>query len=200
MLSQLSRVQLFVRPWTIALWAPLSMRFSRQEYWCELQYPPLGDLPDQGSNQCLLRLLHSLMLRSPGNLQVVSVQFSRSVVCDSLDPLELQHTRPPCPSPAPRVYSNTCPSSQWCHPAISSSVIPFSSCPQSPSSIRVFSNESTLHMRWPKYWSFSFSISPSNEHPGLISFRTDWLDLLAVQGTLKSLLQHHSSKHQFFGA
>ena len=63
-----------------------------------------------------------------------------------------------------------------------------------PPSIRVFSNESTLHMRWPKYWSFSFSISPSNEHPGLISFRMDWLDLLAVQGTLKSLLQHHSSK------
>ena len=66
--------------------------------------------------------------------------------------------------------------------------------PPIPSSITVFSNESTLHMRWPKYWSFSFSISPSNEHPGLISFRMDWLDLLAVQGTLKSLLQHHSSK------
>ena len=66
--------------------------------------------------------------------------------------------------------------------------------PQIPPSIRVFSSESTLHMRWPKYWSFSFSISPSNEHSGLISFRMDWLDLLAVQGTLKSLLQHHSSK------
>ena len=66
--------------------------------------------------------------------------------------------------------------------------------PPIPPSIRVFSNESTLHMRWPKYWSFGFSISPSNEHPGLISFRMDWLDLLAVQGTLKSLLQHHSSK------
>ena len=66
--------------------------------------------------------------------------------------------------------------------------------PPIPPSIRVFSNESTLHMRWPKYWSFSFSISPSNEHPGLISFRIDWLHLLAVQGTLKSLLQHHSSK------
>ena len=64
---------------------------------------------------------------------------------------------------------------------------------------RVFSNESTLCMRWPKYWSFSFNISPSKEHPRLISFRMDWLDLLAVQGTLKSLLQHHSSKHQFFG-
>ena len=83
--------------------------------------------------------------------------------------------------------------SWWCHPAISSSVIPFSFCPQSlPAS--VFSNESTLHMRWPKYWSFSFSIIPSKEHPGLISFRMDWSDLLEVQGTLKSLLQHHSSK------
>ena len=66
--------------------------------------------------------------------------------------------------------------------------------PPIPPSIRVFSNESTLHMRWPKYWSFSFNISPSNEHPGLISFRMDWLDLLAVQGTLKSLLQHHGTK------
>ena len=70
--------------------------------------------------------------------------------------------------------------------------------PPIPFSIRVFSNESTLHMRWPKYWSFSFNISPSNEHPGLISFRMDWLDLLAVQGTLKSLLQHHSSKASIF--
>ena len=70
---------------------------------------------------------------------------------------------------------------------------PFPPAPSLPS-IRVFSNESALHMRWPKYWSFSFSISPSKEHPGLISFRMDWLDLLAVQGTLKSLLQHHSSK------
>ena len=70
--------------------------------------------------------------------------------------------------------------------------------PPIPPSIRVFSNESTLHMRWPKYWSFSFSISPSNEHPGLISFRMDWLDLLAVQGTLKSLLQNHSSKASIF--
>ena len=77
--------------------------------------------------------------------------------------------------------------------AISSSVVPFSSCPQSlPAS--VFSNESTLRLKWPKYWSFSFSIIPSKEHPGLMSFRAEWLDLLTVQGTLKSLLQHHSSK------
>ena len=196
--------------------------------------------------------------------QFISVQFSRSVMSDSLQPHELQHARPPCPSPSPGVHSNSHPSSQWCHPAISSSVIPFSSCPQSfpasktfpmsqlfswvsnikflvqfssvaqssptlqrqaslsianswslpklrstelvmPSNhltlcrpllllpsiipiIRVFSNESALHTRWPKYWSFSFNISPSNEHPRLISFRMDWLDLLAVQGTLKSLL------------
>ena len=75
---------------------------------------------------------------------------------------------------------------------------PFLFLPSIPPSIRVFSNESTLCMRWPKYWSFSFSISPSNEHPGLISFRMDCLDLLAVQGTLKSLLQHHSSKASIF--
>ena len=85
------------------------------------------------------------------------------------------------------------------HPAISSSVVPFSSCPPIPPSIRVFSNESTLHMRWPKYWSFTFNISPSNEHLGLISFRMDWLDLLAVQGTLKCLFQHHSSKASILG-
>ena len=112
---------------------------------------------------------------------------------DSLGSHELQHTRPLCPSPPPRVHQNSSPLSQWCHPTISScrcllllaSIFP---------SIRVFSNESALHIRWPKYWSFSFNISPYNEHPGLI-FRMDyWLVLLAVQGTLKSLLQHHSSK------
>ena len=122
-----------------------------------------------------------------------SVQFSHWVVSDSLRPHESQHARPPCPSPTPGVYSNSCPSSWWCHPAISSSVIPFSSYLESlPAS--VFSNKSTLHMRWPKYWSFNFSIRSSNEYSGLISFRADWLDFLAVQGTLKSLLQHHSSK------
>ena len=120
-------------------------------------------------------------------------QFSRSVVSDSLRPDGLQHARPPCPSPTPRAYSNSCPSSQWCHPAISSSVVPFSSCLQSFQHQSLF-NESVLCIRWPKDWSFTFSISPSKEHPGLITFRMDWLDLLAVQGTLKSLLQHHSSK------
>ena len=112
---------------------------------------------------------------------------------NSLQPHEPQHAQPLCPSPTPRVYTNPCPSSQWCHPAISSSLVPFSSCPQSLPAW-VLSNESVLCIRWPKYWSFSFNSSPSNEHPGLISFRMDWFDLLAVQGTLKSLLQHHSSK------
>ena len=91
-----------------------------------------------------------------------SVQFSLSVVSDSLWPHELQHARPPCPSPTPGVHSNSCPSSRWCHPAISPSVICFSSCPQSLPASEFFSNESTLHVRWPKYWSFSFSISPFN--------------------------------------
>ena len=113
---------------------------------------------------------------------------------DSLRPHELQHARPPCLSPTPGVHSNShpielvMPSSHCilCHPLLL--------LPPVPPSIRIFSNESTLCMRWPKYWSFSFSIIPSKEHPGLISFRMDWLDLLVVQGTLKSLLQHHSSK------
>ena len=110
---------------------------------------------------------------------------------DSLRAYELQYARPPCPAPTPRVHANSCPLSRWCYPAISSSVVPFSSCFQSFPASETFPS---LFMRWPKYWSFNFSISPSNEHPGLISFRMDWLDLLAVQGTLKSLLQHHSSK------
>ena len=123
-----------------------------------------------------------------------TVQFSRSVVSDSLRPRESQHSRPPCPSPTPRSspkltsIESVMPSNHLilCHPLLL--------LPPIPPSIRVFSSESTLRMRWPKYWSFSFNIIPSKEHPGLISLRMDWLDLLAVQGTLKSLLQHHSSK------
>ena len=109
---------------------------------------------------------------------------------DSFKPHEPQHARPPCPSPTPGAYSNSCPFTSnhliLCRPLLLPSSIFLS--------IRVFSNESALLMRWPKYWSFSFSISPSSEYPGLISFRMDWLDLLAVQVTLKSLLQQRSSK------
>ena len=203
-----------------------------------------------------------------------SIQFSGSVMCNSLHPHGLWNTRPPWPSPTTGVYSNSCPLSRWFHPTISSSVSPYSSCLQSfpisgsfqmnqffasvqlssvqslsrvqlfatpwivarqaslsitnsqsslkltsiksvipsshlivcrplfllppvPPSIRVFSSEPTFRMRGPNYWSFSFSIILSKEHPWLISFRMDWLDLLAVQGTLKSLLQHHTSKASF---
>ena len=111
-----------------------------------------------------------------------SVQFSLSVVFNSLWPHEPQHARPPCPSQTPRVHPNPCPLSRWCHPTISSSVVPFSSCPQSFPASGSFQMNQLSRIRWPKYWSFSFNISPSNEHPRLISFKMDWLDLLAVQG------------------
>ena len=113
---------------------------------------------------------------------------------DSFRPHGLQHASFPCASPSPRACPNSCPLSRWCHLTILSSVIPFCSCLQSFPASGSFFNESALHIRWPKYWSFSFIISASNDYSRLISFRIDWLDLLAVQGTLKSLLQHHSSK------
>ena len=128
----------------------------------------------------------------PINWCYSSVQFSRSVVSDSLWPHESQHDRPPSitnsrSSLGLTFIQSVMPSS---HLILGRPLL----LPPIPHRIRVFSNESTLHMRWPKYWSFSFSIVPSKEHPGPISFRMDWLNLLAVQGTLKSLFQHHSSK------
>ena len=132
------------------------------------------------------------MLGNKGDFKVASVQSSHSVVSDSLWPCGLQHTRLPCPSPTPRAGSlmsikSVMPSNHLilCRPLLLPSIV---------SSIRVFSNKSVIRIRWPNYWSFSFSVSPSTEYSGLISFMMDWLDLLAVQGTLKSLLQHHSSK------
>ena len=122
-----------------------------------------------------------------------SVQFSPSVVSDSLWPHEPEHGRPPCPSSTPGVHSNWSPSSWWCHPDISSSVIPFSSSLQSFQHPGFFQWVSSLH-QVAKVWSFSFSVSPLSEYSGLIYFRNAWLDLLAVQGTLNSLLQYHSSK------
>ena len=120
--------------------------------------------------------------------------FGRSVMSDSLQPHGLQHPMLPYPSPSPGAYSNSGPLS-WVMP--SNHLILCHSLLLLPSvfpSIRVFTNESVLHTRWPKYWGFSFSISPSNENLGLISFRINWLNLLAVQGTLKGLLQHYTSK------
>ena len=129
-----------------------------------------------------------------GELQFSSVQFSRSIMFDSLRPHGLHPARPPLSitnsqsSPKLMSIESVMPSS---HPIF---CCPLLLLPPIPPSIRVFSNESIFCMRWPKYWSFSLSISPSKEHPGLVYFRMDSLDLLAVQGTLKSLLQHHSSK------
>ena len=120
--------------------------------------------------------------------------FSPSVVSDSLQLHELQHARLPCPSPSPEACSNSRPLSRWCHPTISSSVTPFSSCPQSFPASGSFPVSRLFTSGGQGYWSFSFSISLSIQCSGLISFRTDWFDLLAVQRTLKSLLQHHSSK------
>ena len=179
---------------------------DRRKYGLDLDYTEqifhFGRLPlrhtapftwHQGHSHCLLsRTLSTQRLMSQ---LCGSVQFSPSGVSNSLRPHESQHARPPYPSPTPEVHSDSHPLSQWCHPAISSSVVPFSSCPQCLSSSESFPMSQLLFgMRWPKSWSFSFSIIPSKEIPGLMSFRVDWLDLLAVQGTLKSLLQHHSSK------
>ena len=134
--------------------------------------------------------------------EVSSVQFSHSVMSDCLWPHEPQHAWPPCPSPTPRakLMSITNSTSQTHVHWIGDAIQPFILCcplllpPSIFPSLMVFPNKSALHIRWSKYWSFSFNISLPNEHPGQISFRMDWLDPLAVQGTLKSLFQHHSSK------
>ena len=128
-----------------------------------------------------------------------SVQFTCSVMSNSLWAHGLQHARLPCPSPTPRACWNSCPSSWWCHAIISSChplFLPLSIFPN----IRVFSNESVLPIRWPKYWSFSFSISPSNEYSGFISFRIDWFDLLQSKGLSRVFSNTTVQKHQFFSA
>ena len=112
----------------------------------------------------------------------------------------LQHARPPYSSPTPRACSNWWPLSRWCHPTISSSAVHFSSCLQSFPASGSFPMESVLHIRWPMFWSFNFSVSPSNEHSGLISFRIDWFDVLAVQGLSRVFSNTTVQKHQFFSA
>ena len=147
------------------------MGFSRQEYWSGLPFPSPGDLPDPGIDP-----------ESPAFPAFSSVQFSHSVVSDSMTPWTAARQ-------ASQYITNSQSLLKPSHP-LSSPSPPASVFP----SIRVFSSESALCIRWPKYWSFSLSISPSNEYSGLISYRIDWFDHLAVHGTLKSLLQHHSSK------
>ena len=183
----------------------LPMDFSRQEYWSGMPFPPPGDLPNPGIESASLAssaLAGGFFTTEPSGKPMPyggSVQFSRSVVSDSFWPHEQQAARQASLSitnswspPKPKSIESAMPSNHLilCHPLLLlPSIFP---------SIRVFSNESAFRIRWPKYWSFSFSISPSNEYSGLISFRMDWLDLLAVQGTLKSLFQHHSSKASVF--
>ena len=157
-------------------WPSTSERIIHPHVWsCNLQCFPVGQIQSSPiniklvvlANECVFMIYILHLSRSFETHRVVQFQFSHSIVSDSLQPHGLQHARPPCQSPTPGVYSNSCPLSWWCYPTISSSVVPFSSSifPR----IRVFSNESALRMRWPKYWSFSFSVIPSKEIPGLIS-------------------------------
>ena len=175
----LSPVRLFATPWTVAYHTPPSMGFPKHEYWSGLPFPSLGDLCDPAIEPGSSSLFSSVQSLSRVQL------FATPRIAARQASLSITNSRS---SPTPMSIESVMPSNHLilCHPLLLlPSIFP---------SIRVFSNESALCSRWPKYWSFSFNISLSNEHPGLISFRMDWLDLLAVQGTLKSLLQHHSSK------
>ena len=181
-------VQFSVTPWTMACQAPLSMEFSRQEYWSGLPFLPQRILltqewnPQHWKTDSLLLYYHQF-----SSVQWLShVQlFGTPWIAACLASLSNTNSRSLFTLMS---IESVLPSNHLilCHPLLL--------LPSNFPSIRVFSIESVLCIRWPKYWHFSFSISPSNEHPGLISFRTDWLDLLAVQASLKSLLQHHSSK------
>ena len=133
------------------------------------------------------------------HMKFSSVQLSRSVMSDSLRSHESQHARPPYPSPTPGVHPNSCPLCWWCHPTISSSASPFSSRPQSFPASGSFSNELVLCIRWPKHWSFSFSVSPSNEYSGLISFRLTSLISLLSKGLSRVFFSTAFQKHRFFG-
>ena len=187
----LGRARLSATPWTAARQAPRSTKFSRQEYWSGLPFPSPGDLfnprIEPGS---LASQADSLPSEPPGksdgtfsSVQFSSVSQSCLTLCDPMN----------CSMPGFPVHYQIPAFTQTHVESVMPSNHPILCCPLLllPSifpSIRVFSNESVLLIRWPKYWSFSFNISPSSEDPGLISFRMDWLDLLAVQGTLKSLL------------
>ena len=170
----LSRVRLFVTPWTAAYQAPLSMGFSRQEYWSGLTLPSLPTL--------------------------ASVQFSCSVMSDSLWPHESQHASPPCPSPTPGVYSNPCPWSQWCHPAILSSVVPFSSCPQSVPASGSFPMSQLFTWGGQSIGvSASASVLPMNTQNWSPLGWTGWISLQS-KGLSRVFSNTTVQKHPFFGA
>jgi len=195
MLSCFSRVQLFVTLWTVALQAPLSMGFSRKEYWSGWPCLSSGDLPDTGIEST------SLMSVSCIGRQVLkhSVQFSHSVVSDSLWAPGLQHTRPPCRSPTPGAYPNLCPLSQWCHPTISSSVIPFSSCPQSFPASGSFPMSQFFASSGQRIGvSASTSVLPMNTQDWSPLGWTHWISLQS-KGLSRVSSNTTVQKHQFFG-
>ena len=167
--------------------------------------PPAQPWPHSNSTVILNALLKSCQRRfhlvksyAKLNSTLNSMLFSHSFV-QLFDSMDWSMPGLPVPHQLPELCSNSCPSSRWCHPTISF-CHPFLLPPSIFPSIRVFSNESALHSRWPKYWSFSFSISPSSEYSGLISFRMDWLDLFAVQGLSRVFSNTTVQKHQFFSA
>ena len=178
-LSHFSCVWLSATLWTVACQVPLSMGFSRQEYWRGLLFPSPGDLPASG-----IETSPPVTSIAQGQLLSCIRLFATPWTAASQASISIFNSQSLLKFMS---IESVMPSNYLilCHPLLLPSIFP---------SIRVFSNESVLHIRLPKYWSFSFSISPSNKYAGLFSFRMDWLDLLAVQGTLKSLLQHHSSK------
>ena len=161
------------------------------------KFPPPKELPNSGIKPASLMppALAGGHCATWEEASKVEVQFSSvTQSCPTLWPHGLQQARFPCPSPTPRACSHSCPLSRWCHPTISSSVVPFFYCLQSFPASGSFPMSQFFTSGGQSYWSFSFSISPSNEYSGLISFRMDLFDILAVQETLKSLLQNHSSK------
>ena len=163
----LSCIQLFAIPWTVACQAPLSMGFSRQEDWSGLPYPPLGDISDPGIESVTLHVAC-----------IGSVQFSCSVMSNSLQPHEPQHTRPAWPSPTPGVHPNPCLLSRWCHLTILSSVVPFSSCPQSFSASRSFQMSQFFALGGQSIGvSDSTSVLPMNTQGWSLLGWTGWISL-----------------------
>ena len=182
-----------------------AMVCTPEAFWTQKQliWALLSDMWEWWANQCSGRRLglEAENIYPQFSSLGRSVKFMFSLVSQSCPTLQLrepQHARPPCPSLTPRVYSNSYPSSRWCHPTISSSVVPFSSYLQSFPASGSFSNESALHIRWPEYWSFSFSISPSNEHPGLISFRMEGWISSQSKGLSRVFSSTTVQNYQFF--
>ena len=222
--SVLSCIQLFVTPWTVARQAPLSTEFSTQGCWSRLPFPTLGDLPDPGVEPMPLvslalagRFVSLFLTLSVGFCAFdewppfpvllefcrevePSVQFSHSVVSNSLRPHESQHARSPCPSQTPWVYSNPCPWRRWCHPALSSSVVTFSSCPQSLSASGSFPMSQLFTWGGQSIGvSASASVLPMNTQDWSPLEWTGWISLQS-KGLSRVFSNTTVQKHQFFGA